>query len=114
MRLASRLRATHCRTRTGPRIRFFAENAGDRRRFVIAAAARPPCAAKATCYTLTPYGVEWRVFMRSKLIGLVLGLGLAAIVGPALACNYGTSAENSKTTSQETAQSQPAPDTGSN
>jgi hypothetical protein len=81
---------------------------------VIAAAARPPCAAKATCYTLTPYGVEWRVFMRSKLIGLVLGLGLAAIVGPALACNYGTSAENSKTTSQETAQSQPAPDTGSN
>jgi hypothetical protein len=52
--------------------------------------------------------------MRSKLIGLVLGLGLAAIVGPALACNYGTSAENSKTTSQETAQSQPVTDTGSN
>ena len=52
--------------------------------------------------------------MRSKLIALVIGLGLAAIVGPALACNFGTSAENSKTTSQETAQSQPVTDTGSN
>ncbi|MBV8107496.1 MAG: hypothetical protein JO223_23310 [Hyphomicrobiales bacterium] len=52
--------------------------------------------------------------MRSKLIGLMLGLSLATIVGPALACNYGTSAENSKATSQETAQSQPAADTGSN
>lgn len=62
----------------------------------------------------TIQGAKRRVFMRSKLIGLVLGLGLAAIVGPALACNYGTSAENGKTTSQETAQSQPATDTGSN
>jgi hypothetical protein len=59
-------------------------------------------------------GASWRVFMRSKLIALVVGLCLAAIVGPALACNYGTSAENSKTTSQETAQSQPVTDTGSN
>ena len=38
--------------------------------------------------------------MRSKLIALVVGLGLAAIIGPALACDYGTSAENSKTTSR--------------
>ena len=52
--------------------------------------------------------------MRSKLMVLVFGLGLAAIVGPALACNYGTSADNSKATSQQTAQSQPATDTGSN
>jgi hypothetical protein len=51
--------------------------------------------------------------MRSTLIGLVLGFGLAAVVGPALACNYGTSAENSSTSSQETAMAQPATDSGS-
>ncbi len=52
--------------------------------------------------------------MRSTLIGLVLGFGLAAIVGPAFACNYGTSAENSQTSSQQTAMAQPSSDTGSN
>jgi len=52
--------------------------------------------------------------MRSKLIGLLIGCGLAAIVAPALACQYGTTAQNSQSTSQETAQSQPASGTGSN
>jgi hypothetical protein len=52
--------------------------------------------------------------MRSMLIGLLVGCGLAAIVAPALACNYGTSASNDKTTSQETAQSQTPADVGSN
>ncbi len=52
--------------------------------------------------------------MRSKLIGLLIGLGLAAIVAPALACQYGTTAQNGQSTSQQTAQSQPASDTGSN
>jgi hypothetical protein len=52
--------------------------------------------------------------MRSLLIGLLVGCGLAAIVAPALACQYGTTAQNSQSTSQESAQSQPASDTGSN
>jgi hypothetical protein len=52
--------------------------------------------------------------MRAKLIGLLLGFGIAAIVSPALACQFGTSASNDSTTSQQTAQSQPAADTGSN
>lgn len=52
--------------------------------------------------------------MRSKLIGLLIGCGLAAIVAPALACDYGTSAQNSQSTSQQTAQSQPDSDKGSN
>ena len=52
--------------------------------------------------------------MRSKLIGLLIGLGLAAFVAPALACDYGTTAQNSQSTSQQTAQSQPASDAGSN
>jgi hypothetical protein len=63
--------------------------------------------------------------MRSKLVKLVLGCGFAAaLVAPALACDfYKTSAQNEQPTAQsqqttpdtpETAQSQPAPDTGSN
>ncbi len=52
--------------------------------------------------------------MRSKIIGFLIGCGLAAIVAPALACSFGTTAENSQSTSQQTAQSQPASDTGSN
>ncbi len=52
--------------------------------------------------------------MRSKLIGRLIGCGLAAIMAPALPCNYGTSAQNSQSTSQQTAQSQPATDVGSN
>jgi hypothetical protein len=52
--------------------------------------------------------------MRKTLIGLVIGCGLAAIVAPALACDYSTSAPNSQSTSQQTAQSQPASDKGSN
>ncbi len=52
--------------------------------------------------------------MRSMLIGLLLGCGLAAIVAPALACNFGTSASNDKASSQQTAQSQTQGDVGSN
>jgi len=63
--------------------------------------------------------------MRSKLVKLVLGCGFAAaLVAPALACDfYKTSAQNEQPMAQsqqttpdtpETAQSQPAPDTGSN
>jgi hypothetical protein len=52
--------------------------------------------------------------MRAILIGLVLGCGLAAIVGPALACEFGTSASNDRASSQQTAQSRPATDAGSN
>jgi hypothetical protein len=63
--------------------------------------------------------------MRSRLVKLVLGCGFAAaLVAPALACDfYKTSAQNEQPTAQsqqttpdtpETAQSQPAPDTGSN
>jgi hypothetical protein len=52
--------------------------------------------------------------MRRKLLGLLIGCGLAAVVAPALACDYGTSAQNSRSTSQQTAQSQPASDAGSN
>ena len=53
--------------------------------------------------------------MRSKLIGLLLGLCVAAVVAPAFACDYGrTSASNDKAASQQTAQSQSAADVGSN
>ena len=34
--------------------------------------------------------------MRRILIGLLVGLGLAAVVAPAVACPYGTSASNSQ------------------
>lgn len=51
--------------------------------------------------------------MRSKLIGLLIGCGLAAIVAPALACPYNQTASN-QSTSQQTAQNQPASDAGSN
>lgn len=50
--------------------------------------------------------------MRSKLIGLLIGLGLAAIVAPALACPYGTNASNTST--QQTAENQTPAQTGSN
>lgn len=46
--------------------------------------------------------------MRTKLIGVLIGLGLAAVVAPALACPYGTSASNSQSSTQQTADSQPA------
>jgi len=63
--------------------------------------------------------------MRSKLVKVVLGCGFAAaLVAPALACDYNkTSAQNDQPMAQsqqttpdtpQTAQSQPAPDTGSN
>ena len=52
--------------------------------------------------------------MRSKLIALLVGLGLAAIVAPVLACEYRTTASDDKASSQQTAESQPAGDTGSN
>ena len=63
--------------------------------------------------------------MRSKLVKVVLGCGFAAaFVAPALACDFHkTSAENDQPMAQsqqttpdtpQTAQSQPAPDAGSN
>ena len=63
--------------------------------------------------------------MRSKLVKVVLGCGFAAaFVAPALACDFHkTSAENDQPMAQsqqttpdapQTAQSQPAPDSGSN
>ena len=63
--------------------------------------------------------------MRSKLVKVVLGCGFAAaLVGPAPACDFNkTSAQNDQPMAQsqqttpdapQTAQSQPAPDTGSN
>jgi hypothetical protein len=53
--------------------------------------------------------------MRKKLIGFLIGCGLAAVIAPALACDYGsTSAQNTQSTSQQTAQGQPASDNGSN
>jgi hypothetical protein len=52
--------------------------------------------------------------MRTKLIGLLIGFGLAAIVAPALACPYGTSASNTQSSSQQTAESQPASQSGAN
>jgi hypothetical protein len=63
--------------------------------------------------------------MRSRLVKLVLGCGFAAaLVAPALACDfYKTSAQNEQPMAQsqqttpdtpQTAQSQPAADTGSN
>ena len=51
--------------------------------------------------------------MRSKLIGLLIGCGLAVLVAPALACSYNQTA-SSQSTSQQTAQSQPGSDSGSN
>ena len=52
--------------------------------------------------------------MRTRFIGLLIGLGLAAAVAPALACPYGTTASNSQTSTQQTADSQPAGQTGAN
>jgi hypothetical protein len=51
--------------------------------------------------------------MRAKLVGLLIGLGLAAIVAPALACPYGSSASN-QTSTQQTAENQTPAQTGSN
>ncbi|HTR12994.1 MAG TPA: hypothetical protein VMI72_07000 [Roseiarcus sp.] len=50
--------------------------------------------------------------MRSKLIALLAGWGLAAIVAPALACDYHNTTAHSDQSSQQTAQA--APDAGSN
>jgi hypothetical protein len=63
--------------------------------------------------------------MRSKLLKVVLGCGfVAALVAPALACDFNkTSAQNDQPTAQsqqttpdtpQTAESQPAADSGSN
>ena len=52
--------------------------------------------------------------MRAKVIGLLLGCSIAAIVAPALACEYNRSVSNDHSTTQQTAESQPATDTGSN
>ena len=51
--------------------------------------------------------------MRSKLIGLLIGLGLAAIVAPALACDFHTTSA-SNDSAQQTADAQPAPNAGAN
>ena len=59
-----------------------------------------------------------------KVLKLALGLGFAAaLAAPALACDFHTSAQNEQPMAQsqqstpdtpQTAESQPAPDTGSN
>ena len=64
-------------------------------------------------HELEQKGANLRV-LEPAIVGLLVGCGLAAIVAPALACQYDTTAQNSQSTSQETAQSQPASDTGSN
>jgi hypothetical protein len=70
--------------------------------------------------------VKVEVLMRSKLLKLVLGCGFAAaLAAPAIACDYhAISTESEQATAQaqqattpdtpQTAQSQPAADTGSN
>ena len=52
--------------------------------------------------------------MRSTLAGILIALGLAAVAAPALACEYNDSAQNSQTTTQQTAQSQATTQSGSN
>jgi hypothetical protein len=64
--------------------------------------------------TLLPLWGGVEELMRSKLIGLLIGCGLAAIIAPALACDYGKTAQSSQSSSQQTAQTQSAADTGSN
>jgi hypothetical protein len=59
-------------------------------------------------------GSKRRVYMRTKLVGLLIGLSLAAVVAPALACEYGTSASNAQSSTQQTAESQPASQSGAN
>ena len=46
--------------------------------------------------------------MRSMLLGLLIGCGLAAMVAPVMACEFHNSAQNTQSTSQQTAQAQPA------
>ena len=50
--------------------------------------------------------------MRAKLLGLLIGLGLAAVVAPTLACQYNQTASNSQSSTQQTAQSPPASQSG--
>jgi hypothetical protein len=52
--------------------------------------------------------------MRVKLLGLLIGLGLAAVVAPALACEYNQTVSNDQSSTQQTAQSQPASESGAN
>jgi hypothetical protein len=53
--------------------------------------------------------------MRSKLLGLLLGLGLAAAtIAPAAACDYGVTTSNDQAAPQHTAQAQPATDSNAN
>ena len=52
--------------------------------------------------------------MRTKLIGLLIGLGLAAVVAPTLACQFGTSASNDQSSMQQTAESPPPSQSGTN
>jgi hypothetical protein len=70
-------------------------------------------------------GTTTEVLMRSKLLKVALGCGFAvALAAPALACEFNkTSAQTDQPTAQsqqttpdvpQTAQTQPAPDTGSN
>ena len=70
-------------------------------------------------------GTKTEVLMRSKLLRVALGCGFAAaLVAPALACDFHkTTAENNQPMAQsqqttpdapQTAQSQPAADSGSN
>jgi hypothetical protein len=52
--------------------------------------------------------------MRSKLIGLLIGLGLAAVIAPALACDFHSTSASNGATAQQTADAQPAANAGSN
>jgi len=52
--------------------------------------------------------------MRSKLIALLAGLGLAAIVAPALACDYHNTTAHNDHSSQQTADNQSSGDVGKN
>jgi len=52
--------------------------------------------------------------MRNALIGLLVGLGLAAAVAPAWACEYGKSASNDRTSAQQTAETGSTSRSGTN
>jgi hypothetical protein len=52
--------------------------------------------------------------MRSKLIAFMVGCGLAAIVAPALACDYHNTTAQNGHASEQTAQTQQSTDVSSN
>ena len=52
--------------------------------------------------------------MRSKLIAFLVGCGLAAIVAPAMACEYHNYTAQNSQASQQTAETQQSTDVSSN